>query len=369
MALASVYTFADVDGLDRAYGATPPDFTYCRDGHPNARFLSDALTKWHGGAWGQVFPSGMAAIGAVLLPLVKAGSRVIASDQLYGKTTHLLVGELSRFGVTTTRVDTNHLPAVKAALAAAPEPAVLLVETVSNPLCRVADVPALADLVHATGAKLVVDNTFASPVLCKPLAFGADVVMESLTKIIGGHGDTMLGFLSGSDPDLGARVTATASTWGYHAAPFDCWLTARGLDTLDLRVKAAAANSVRAADWLVGKPGVLQVVFPTRPDHPDHALARRILPAGPGHVFAVELAGGRDGVNRFLRAAGADLPFAPSLGHANSTISYPDAASHRNMPVAEKLAMGITPGLIRISIGSEPFEQLAAALGKGLNGI
>src|SRR5262249_48778724 len=149
----------------------------------------------------------------------------------------------------------------------------VLVETVSNPLCRVADLSALAEMTRSAGAKLIVDNTFASPILCKPLEFGADIVMESLTKIIGGHGDAMLGFLAGSDAAFGKQVESTASTWGYHAAPFDCWLIARGLDTLELRVRAAAANCGRAAEWLVGKPGVVRVVYPSRPEHPDSAVA------------------------------------------------------------------------------------------------
>jgi cystathionine gamma-synthase len=367
MAPAAVYTFTDLDALDAAYGATPPDFTYCRDGHPNARFLSDALTKLHGGAWGQLFPSGMAAVAGALVPLVKAGSHVVASNQLYGKSTKLLAGELSRFGVPTVFVDTNNLDVVRAALK---EPAAaVLVETVSNPLCRVADLSALATITRGAGAKLIVDNTFASPVLCRPLDYGADVVMESLTKIIGGHGDAMLGFLAGSDPAFGKAVESAASTWGYHAAPFDCWLTARGLDTLELRVKAAAANCVRAADWLSSKAGVIRVVYPTRRDHPDHAVANRILPTGPGHVFAFELTGGRDGVNGFMRAAGADLPFAPSLGHATTTLSHPDTTSHRYVPVEEKRAMGITPGLVRVSVGSESFGKLEAALTKGLAGL
>lgn len=365
LAPAAVYTFADLDALDAAYGAAPPDFIYCRDGHPNARHLADELTRLHGGAWGHVFPSGMAAIAAALLTLTGAGSRVVASRQLYGTTSKLLTRDLARLGVSTTFADTCDLGAVREALAAGPA-AVLFVETVSNPLCRVADLPALADLARNAGAKLIVDNTFASPVLCKPLGLGAAVVMESLTKIIGGHGDAMLGFLAGSDPVLGPAVASTASVWGYHAAPFDCWLTARGLDTLELRVRQSAANAAWAAEWLAGKPGVVRVISPTRPDHPDFAVARRILPAGPGHILAVELADGRDGVNRFLRTAGSDLPFAPSLGHATTTISYPEATSHRFVPEAEKRAMGITPGLVRLSIGCEPYDRLQSALQKAL---
>ncbi len=307
---ASVYAIPDLDVLDAIYSRESPGFIYARDGHPNAHQLADELTRLERGAWGVVTGSGMGAITAGLLALVSAGDRVVASDKLYGKTTKLLRQELARFGVATTFVDTSDLAAVEAALPAK----VLLVETISNPMCRVPDLPAMAELCRRTGTKLFVDNTFATPVLCRPLELGADLVMESLTKMIGGHSDVTLGFLTGTEAKLGEAAASHVSTWGLAANPFDCWLTLRSLETLELRTRAATANAAALADWLATRPGVSRVIYPNRPEHPDAKLAQRVLPNGSGHMLCFELAG-REAVNRFMRSA-PGVPFCPSLGHA-----------------------------------------------------
>jgi cystathionine beta-lyase/cystathionine gamma-synthase len=361
---ASVYRIPDLDALDAVY-AGGPGFIYARDGHPNAAALADALTALEGGRWGAVTASGMGALAGPFLALLAAGDRVVASSRLYGKTTKLLRQEFARYGVTTAVVDTCDLDATRAAVAAGPC-RVLFTETSSNPMCRLADVPALAEIAHAAGARLFVDNTFATPVLCRPLELGADLVMESVTKLIGGHSDVTLGYVGGTDPEFGVGVTAALSTWGLAANPFDCWLASRGLPTLELRVRAAAANAAAVADWLAGQPGVSRVVFPGRADHPDHALAARLFPAGTGNMLCFELAGGREAVNRFLRAGG--VPFAPSLGHATTTCSHPATTSHRFDAPAEQRRQGITDGLVRLSVGSEPVERVRAALAAGLTG-
>lgn len=360
---ASVYAIPDLDALDAIYNGAP-GFIYARDGHPNAAHLAEQLAKLERAAWGVVTGSGMGAVTAGLLALVSAGDRVVASNRLYGKTTKLLRQELHRFGVKTTVVDSSDLDAVRAALE---EPArVLLTETISNPLCRVSDVPALADLAHRAGAKLFVDNTFATPVLCRPLELGTDLVMESLTKMIGGHSDVTLGFLGGTDPELLPTSSALVSTWGLAAHPFDCWLADRGLATLELRTRAATANAARVADWLAGQPRVSRVIYPGRPDHPDHELAKRLLPEGYGHMLCFELSGGREAVNRFLRTA-VGIPFSPSLGHVTTTCSHPDTTSHRYDSPAEKRRQGITDGLVRLSVGCEPAGVVEAELAKGLS--
>ncbi|HZY90499.1 MAG TPA: aminotransferase class V-fold PLP-dependent enzyme, partial [Gemmataceae bacterium] len=244
---SSVYTLPDLDALDRIYDAGEPGFIYARDAHPNARQLAAALAAAEGGAWAAVTGSGMAAISAILLATVEKGGRVVASNRLYGRTTQLLHQELARFGVQTTFVDANDQGAVARALET---PARLLfVETVSNPLLRVADVDALGRLAHDRGSLFVVDNTFASPALCRPLERGADLVMESLTKMIGGHSDVTLGAVIGRG-DLQAEVAQVISIWGLASNPFDCWLAERGLATLALRMRAASANAAALADWL-----------------------------------------------------------------------------------------------------------------------
>jgi cystathionine gamma-synthase len=361
---ASVYRIPDLDTLDAIYDGRSPGYIYARDGHPNAQILAAELAKCSAAPWGLVTASGMAALSAACLALLNTGDRVLASSRLYGKTTILLRQEFRRYGVTTTVVDTSDLTAVTAAFDAGPA-RLLLTETLSNPLGRLADVPALAALAHAHQCRLLVDNTFATPVLCRPLQLGADVVIESLTKMIGGHSDLTLGFLAGSDPELLPTFTATVSTWGLAANPFDCWLTLRSLPTLELRVRTATANAAHMADWLVGRPGVQRVVYPGRTDHPDYELVKRLLPDGAGHVLCFELDGGREAVNRFLRAA-PGVPFCPSLGHVTTTCSHPETTSHRYDSPAEKRRQGITPGLIRLSVGCEPVEQIRTELEKGL---
>jgi cystathionine gamma-synthase len=360
---SAVYNLPDLDALDRVMNGQEPGFFYARDGHPNAKSLADALSRIEGTRWGIVCGSGMGALAAAFLACVSGGDRVIASNRLYGRTTKLLRQELARFGVKTTVVDCNDLDAVRAAFA---EPAkVLFVETMSNPLCRTVDVPALGEIARRHGAKLIVDNTFATPVLFRPAEHGADLVMESLTKLIGGHSDVTLGFLGGMDAELSPAVTQIVSTWGLAANPFDCWLCERGLPTLELRVRASAANAARLADWLAGQPGVLRVVYPGRPDHADHAVAGRLTGKAYGNMLCFELAGGRDAVNRFMRKA-PGIPFSPSLGHVTTTISHPDTTSHRYESPAEKRRQGITDGLIRLSVGVEPIEQIQREMAKGL---
>ncbi|OWK37552.1 trans-sulfuration enzyme family protein [Fimbriiglobus ruber] len=360
----SVFAIPDLDALDAIYNGEAPGFIYARDGNPNVQHLADVLTRLARGKWGVVTASGMGATSAALLAVASAGSRIVASNQLYGRTAKLLRAEFGRFGVTTTFVDTFDLDATRAALAEGPA-AALVVETISNPLCRVADVPALVDLAHRAGAKLIVDNTFATPVLYRPHDAGADLVIESLTKLIGGHSDVTLGFLSGIDPTAFPAVSSLVSTWGLTANAFECWLTLRGAETLDLRVRAATANAARLADWLAVQPGVSRVVYPGREDHPDHALAARVLPAGQGNMLCFELAGGRAAVNHFMRAA-PGIPFCPSLGHTTTTCSHPDTTSHRYESAAEKARQGITAGLVRLSVGCEPFDVLLAEMTKGL---
>jgi cystathionine beta-lyase/cystathionine gamma-synthase len=360
---SSVYNLPDLDALDRVMNGAEAGFIYARDGHPNAKHLADRLAALEGARWAVVTGSGMGALAAAFLGYVSGGDRIVASNRLYGRTNKLLNQELHRFGVKTKFVDVND-PAARDAAFEQPVK-VLFVETMSNPLCRTADVPALADLAHRHGAKLIVDNTFASPVLFRPLGHGADLVMESLTKIIGGHSDVTLGVVAGNDPDLLPGVAQIVSTWGLAANPFDCWLCDRALPTLELRVRAAARNADALADWLAGQPGVSRVIFPGRADHPDHAVAKHLLGSEFGHMLCFELAGGREAVNRFMRQA-PEIPFSPSLGHFATTISHPDTTSHRYESPAEKRRQGITDGLIRLSVGIEPLDAIERAMRKGL---
>ena len=360
---SSVFRIPDLDALDAIMNEGEPGFIYARDAHPNARRLGALLAEAEGAEWGLITSSGMAAISAIVLATLQQGQRILASNRLYGRTVQLFTTELDRFGVKTDYVDANDLAAVGAALAKKPK--LLFVETMSNPLLRVVDITALAELAHDHGALLVVDNTFATPVLTKPMELGADFVMESLTKMIAGHSDVTLGFVGASDADLLPAITATSSIWGLSSNPFDCWLAERGLATLELRMKAACANAAALADWLAEQRGVSGVWYPGREDHPDHALAKRVLRDGFGNMLCFELAGGRDAVNRFLHAA-PGIPFSPSLGHSATTLSHPATTSHRYVSPAERKRQSITDGLIRLSVGVEPLERIQQEMGKGL---
>jgi cystathionine beta-lyase/cystathionine gamma-synthase len=312
--------------------------------------------------WAVVCGSGMGAITAMLLATARQGDHVVASNRLYGKTTVLLDQELAAYGVKTTFVDTSDLGQVRSALEKPSK--LLLVETISNPLLRVSDIEALAELAHEHDCPLAVDNTFASPVLCRPLDLGADLVIESLTKMIGGHSDVTLGVACGT-ADLLPQITQIVSVWGLASNPFDCWLAARGLATLALRMRTASANAAALADWLAEQPSVADVIYPGRVDHPDHDLAARMLPSGFGNMLCFELHGGRDAVNRFLRLA-PGIPFSPSLGHTSTTLSHPATTSHRSMSPAERRRQGIGDGLIRLSVGVEDLEPIKQELSKGL---
>jgi cystathionine beta-lyase/cystathionine gamma-synthase len=304
----------------------------------------------------------MSALSAVLLATVNQGDRILASNRLYGRTTTLLGQELGRFGIETKLIDASSIDEVRAALQ---QPArLLVVETMSNPLLRMVDVPALAQFCRERSCQLLVDNTFATPVLLRPLELGADYVVESLTKLMGGHSDVTLGVVCGKN-EQELPITQMVSIWGLMSSPFECWLALRGLQTLELRCRTASASAAALSNWLAEQPGVCRLVYPGRADHPEHSLAKRLLGGCFGNMLCFELAGGRDAVNSFMRQA-PGIPFSPSLGHTGTTCSHPATTSHRYVSPAERKRQGITDGLIRLSVGIEPLEQVQSEMTKGL---
>jgi cystathionine beta-lyase/cystathionine gamma-synthase len=288
----------------------------------------------------------------------------VASDQLYGRTSNLIKEQLPRFGVTSARVDINDLDQVRGSLQVPTR--LLVVETISNPLLRVANIPALAEIAHQRNCLLLVDNTFATPVLFRPLDHGADLVMESLGKTIGGHSDLTLGALSGRDASLQSGIAAAVSAWGLAPPQLECWLAQRSLPTLELRMRAATANAAELAWSLQEHSGLARVIYPGLPSHSDHALAAEMLPEGCGSVLSIELKEkGRDAVNRFMQRA-RGIPFCPSLGDVITTCSHPATTSHRYHSAEERARQGISDGLIRLSIGIEPVDQILREIEKGL---
>lgn len=358
--LSSVYEFADLDRVDAVYGGREAGFVYARDGHPNAAQLAEKVARIEGAEAAVICASGMAAESALFLAHLKAGDRVAISEGLYGRTTLLVAGELARFGVEHDLFDATDPATLRDALR--PATRLVFTETLSNPLLRLADVAGLAAITRPAGVLLAVDHTFA-PLLCRPIELGADVVTHSITKSIAGHSDVTLGALVGR-ADWIRRTAHVASTFGLTGNPFDSWLALRGMATLAVRAERASANALELARRLEGHPGVGRVHYPGLPGHPDHALARRMLVGGFGSMVSFDV-GDRAGADALIRRL-EHIPYAPSLGDVSTALSHPTTTSHRSQTPEQWARQGITPGLIRLSVGIEAVDDLWADLARAL---
>ncbi len=343
-------------------------FVYSRDGHPNSDMLADRCAEMHHAEHAAITGSGMAALSLAIVANLKQGDHVVVSHQLYGRSLALFTSEIARMGIESTQVDTQDLDAVQKSMKSATR--MLITETISNPMLHVADLSSLSEIVHKHQALLLVDNTLASPALCRPLQLGADLVVESMTKIMNGHSDVILGCLCGMSRSWD-RVALAASTWGLFASPMDCWLAMRGMATLDLRMERATATAHLLAEQLVGNRAIAALHYPGLPDRADHKVATRELATGTGNLgfgnmLTIELTGGLKAAEHFIQAVADDIPFCPSLGELTTTLSHPKSTSHRDMSAEELRAVGITDGTIRLSIGIEPVDVISAALRRGL---
>ena len=358
-----VYASDGPDQLDAIYEGRQPGYTYARERHPNAEVLATKIDGLEGASGGIVVGSGMAAVTAVMLGLLKAGDHVLGGEQLYGRTLRMMAQDLPRFGIATSLADPTDAAAMAAALR--PETRMILVELVSNPTIRVADIPGIADLCRARGILLAVDSTFSTPRAFRPFEHGADVVIHSVTKLLAGHSDVTLGYAAARDPAHMRAITDLAATLGLTASPFDCWLAERGLYSFHLRYDRAEENAARLADHLAGLKGVKRVLYPTRHDHPDHNRAISLLGKRGGNMLSFELYGGRAAANALVRAA-PDIAFAPTLGDVGTTLSHPPSSSHRAMAAATREANGITEGFFRVSVGVEEIDILLEEFTKAI---
>lgn len=351
-----VYASEDASALDDQYEGRAQGYTYAREGHPNADVLAQKLDMLEGATGGIVTGSGMSAIAAVYLGLLRAGDHVVAGDQLYGRNLRLLTEDLPRQGIAVDLADPTDPASIAAALRS--ETRLVIIETVSNPTLRVADIAALAKIAHAGDALLFVDNTFSTPAMVRPFDLGADIVMHSVTKLLAGHSDVTLGYVASKDAKIADAITTAVVTWGLTPSPFDCWLAERGLQSFDLRFERAQANAAGLADAIAGLPGVARVLYPTRADHPDAALAQAQFGArGGGNMLSFILDGDRATVDRFLRAMGG-IPFGPTLGDIGTIISHPASSSHRGLPSQTRVALGIPEAFFRVSVGIEDLDLL-----------
>ena len=354
----ATFASADAEELGRVAADARAGFAYSRISNPTTSALGAAYAELAGGEAGLALASGMGAIHAALASLLRSGDRVVAPTAIYGSTRAQMLRTFGGFGVQVDSVDTTDLDAVADALAAAPTK-VLYAETIANPTTAIADHAALADLAHRHGATYVVDNTFASPYVCRPLELGTDLVVESATKFIGGHSDVIAGVAAGSAEHIRAVERVQIDT-GATLGPLDAFLVLRGILTLAIRVQRHAATAAALAAWLERQDGVSRVLYPGLESHPQHDVAlRQFRPGVAGGMLAFEAAGGRAAGRAIIDAL--RIPeLTASLGSVHTMVVHPPSTSHRQSSEAELLAAGITPGLLRVSVGLEDLEDLQA---------
>ncbi|QFS82993.1 Cystathionine beta-lyase MetC [Roseivivax sp. THAF40] len=358
-----VYASETPDALDAQYEGRVQGYTYAREGHPNATLLANAIARMEGMEDGLTLGSGMAAVTAVLMGLCRAGDHVLGGDQLYGRSLRLMNEDLPRLGIATSLADPTDAAAFAAALR--PETKLVLIEVVSNPTLRVADIDGIAELCRAKGVTLVVDNTFTTPTAIRPVDHGADIVIHSVTKLLAGHSDVTLGWVAAKDPAQRKAIYDFAVTTGMTPSPFDCWLAERGLMTFGLRFARTQETAERLAAHLAGQAGVTRVLYPTRADHPDRDRAQGLLKGQGCNMVSFEIEGGRAAANAFTKGADV-LAFAPTLGDVSTTLSHPASSSHRALSPEARAKLGISEGFFRVSVGLEEPEALLAAFDAGL---
>ncbi len=364
---ASSYEFSDLDDVEAVYGGARAGKIYGRYGGPNGSQFEAAMTELEGAEEAAAASAGMSAIDAALGSAL-AGKRrsILATAECYGGTYSLLEHDYRGSGCAVEYVDQQDLAAVRTALERL-RPAVLYLEALTNPLIHVADLPALAALGHEAGAVVIVDATFATPMLFRPVEHGADLVVHSVGKYLGGHGDVGAGLIAGkANLVRGARDLLTRK--GGTIPHFEAWLAVRGLRTLGLRMLRHSSNAVAVATYLSGRDDVERVHHPSRPDHPQHALAKRLYPSGTGGMIAFDLRGGRRDVDRFLRGL-QTIAIVHSLGEVATTASYPAVSSHRMLPEDARRELGVTDGTVRISVGIEHPEDIVRDLERAFAGL
>lgn len=338
-------------------------YEYSRVSNPTRTALEQNLAALEGGASGHVFGSGMAAITA-LCTMMKTGDHVVCSDNMYGGTTRLFNQVLVNYGLEFTYVDTSVAENVQRALR--PQTKLVHIETPTNPMMGLTDIRAVADICHAHKVDLSVDNTFMSPYFQQPIALGADIVMHSTTKFLNGHSDGLGGVLIGTRPEHAETFAFVQKCTGGILSPFECWLLLRGVKTLPVRMRQHDENGRAVATWLSQQKKVQKVFYPGLADHPQHALARKQM-TGFGSMISFDL-GSQDAANRLLKSVTL-CALAESLGGVETLISHPATMTHAAIGVEGRRRLGITDGLVRISVGIEDVEDILADLEQALAAV
>jgi len=360
------YTYESMQDTDAVLGSEKAGYVYQRYASPTVSAFEQAVASLEGAQAAQAYATGMAAIHAALLVAgARAGASVVAALDIYGATYSLLRGLFTTLGVSVRLVDATDLASVETAIRET-HPVLLLVETISNPLLKIADIPALARLAHENGAVLLVDNTFASPYLFTPLQHGADYVIHSATKYIGGHGDVMAGLIATSDENK-KKLYDLNKLVGGMLGPFEAWLALRGIKTLPLRMRQHCQNAQQVAEWLSRHPRIAKVNYPGLPAHPQHQLAAQLFAGrGFGGMLSFEIAAAdKAAAFRFMEALQL-CQAATTLGDVYSLVLHPASSSHRGLTPAERAQVGIPDGLVRLSAGIEDIADILADLDQAL---
>jgi len=363
---ASSFAYESMEQLDRVFGREEEGYCYSRYDNPSSAALEELLTSLEGGDGALTCGSGMAALHmAILTALTDRRKSVLAANALYGATVSLLMKVLEPTGVDVRFVDICDLPALRAA-AAESQPGCLVIETISNPLLRVGQIDRIAEIAHEAGAALVVDNTFATPLILRPLELGADFSVHSVTKYLAGHGDVLGGAVVTKGEHF-ETLRALSRAVGPVLGPFESYLTMRGIKTFPLRMERQCANACRVAQWLASQPRVERVHFAGDPAHPDAATIRRLFPANLyGAIVSFELKdAGREEIFRFMDGLRM-IVRATSLGDVHSMMLYPVMSSHREISPKHRERMGIRDSLVRLSVGIEAAEDIIADLEQAL---
>ena len=349
--LTQGFAYPDAETAEARFNGLDGDdgFIYARYGNPTVAMFEDRIKLLEGAEDAFATASGMAAVHGALMSMLKAGDHLVASRALFGSCLYIVENLLPRFGVETTLVDGADLDAWRAAMR--PETKVVFLETISNPTLDIIDLKAVSEIAHAAGARVVVDNVFATPVYQRALTLGADVVIYSATKHIDGQGRCLGGVILGTRAYIRDEVEPFLKHTGGAMSPFNAWVMVKGLETLDIRVRAQAASASEIAEAIAAHPNASKVRYPGRADHPQAEIAAAQLTGG-GTVLAFEVSGGQAGAFRFMNALEIIL-ISNNLGDAKTIATHPTTTTHQRLSDEQRETLGITPGWIRLSIGLE----------------
>ena len=360
--LTQSFAYESAAAADRRFSGEDPGFIYARYGSPTTQMFEERLALLEGAEYCRALASGMAAVHVALTGLLKAGDHLVAGRALFGSCNWIIQNWLPRFGVETTLVDATDLKAWEGAMR--PNTRVVLLESPANPLLEITDIVTVAKIAHAAGARVVVDNVFATPIFQKPLTLGADVVVYSATKHIDGQGRVLGGAILGAKDLLEEAYRDIIRHTGPAISPFNSWVLLKGLETLDLRVRRQTDTAAALADLIGDHPKVARILYPGRADHPQAAIARAQM-SGFSNLLAFDL-GSRAAAWRFLDALEI-FDISNNLGDAKSMATHPSTTTHRAMPEANRLEIGLTEGYVRMSVGLEDLKDLSRDVKRALD--